>query len=97
MTQNDKKENLSFHYLGTIVSKNGFRFDRPKSDYGVDATIELIERIEMKSEVRYFASGLSIDVQLKCTTQKYVNRDGLFVHYTLAVKNYNDLIRRMDR
>ena len=94
MTVEHIKEQLSLHYLGTLASVAGFKVDRPSLDYGVDAMIERIEVAQIGDRKRYFGSGQSIDVQLKCTTQSVIQENPLELKYDLKVKNYNDLINR---
>ena len=57
MTQNYKKEKLSFHYVGAIVSNSSYLFEGARTDFGVDAVIELVELITFKNHTRYFSSG----------------------------------------
>lgn len=94
MTEDHIKEQLGLQYIGALASRQGYRTDRPFSDYGVDLMIERVEQVKQGDRVRYFSSGQSIDVQLKCTTEKQVARKDQRVIYDLKVKNYNDLIMR---
>ncbi len=94
MTEDHIKEQLSLQYIGILASRMGYRTDRPITDYGVDLMIERIERVQKGNQVRYFSSGQSVDVQLKCTTEKQIIRKDQRVIYDLKVKNYNDLILR---
>lgn len=94
MTEGHIKENLSFHYLGSIITRGGAKLERPFTDYGVDAVIEHIDKINSKYGTRYAASGISFDIQLKSTTKKGVTVTNKVIKYDLVTKNYNDLIRR---
>ncbi|MEO1713172.1 MAG: DUF4365 domain-containing protein, partial [Bacteroidota bacterium] len=94
MTEDHIKEQLSLQYIGVLASRLGYRTDRPFTDYGVDLMIERIERVQKGNQVRYFSSGQSVDVQLKCTTEQQIIRKDQRVIYDLKVKNYNDLILR---
>jgi len=94
MTKPDIKHQLAFHYFGMIASKSGFKYEKPVIDYGVDAMIELIEKVKVGNKFRYAASGISIDIQLKSTTQRKVEFRKGNILFDCEVKNYNDLIRR---
>lgn len=48
MTENDIKQSLSFHYIGLIATYSGYRFDKPFTDYGVDAVLEKVEKNKYK-------------------------------------------------
>lgn len=96
MTIEQIKELLSTHYLGTLASIKGFRVDRPFMDYGVDIVLERIATFTYNGKTRYFGSGQTVDVQLKCTTELGVERSPEYVKYDLSVKNYNDLVTRFE-
>lgn len=97
MTENDIKQKLSFHYVGFISTYSGYRFDQPFTDYGVDAVIEKIEKVQINGTNRYVASGKSIDVQLKSTSGSKIIQQEDIIKFDLEVKSYNDLIRRYQR
>jgi hypothetical protein len=95
MFDNIVKEQIGIHYLGLLAAKAGVFVNRPLRDSGVDLMFEKIERADLSDySIRYFNSGETISVQLKCTTEKYVKREGQFVRFDLKGKNYNDLIIR---
>ncbi|MEM9886888.1 MAG: DUF4365 domain-containing protein [Bacteroidota bacterium] len=97
MTENDIKQSLSFHYIGLIATYSGYRFDKPFTDYGVDAVLEKVEKVSINGKSRFIASGKSIDVQLKSTSSAKIIRTEKGIKFDLEAKNYNDLVRRFQQ
>ena len=81
LTDNDRKAELSFAYLGALAAHTGYICQRgPQPDVAsVDATIRSGD-----------VSGTQFDVQLKATSTPKEGTDGL--HFRLSRKNYNDLV-----
>lgn len=79
-----------------IAAYSGYRFDKPFTDYGVDAVLEEIEQIRSDERTRYIASGKTIDVQLKSTTSSKILESEDVIKFDLEVKTYNDLVRRYE-
>ncbi len=94
MTEAQIREQLSIHYVGTLAATQGFKVERPVNDYGVDIAIERMATVTIEGRTRHFSSGQSIDVQLKSTTNRQVERTKEGIKYNLRVQNYNDLVIR---
>ncbi len=99
MTSAHIKEQLSLHYLGSIISNSGYRLTIPTYDYGIDLLISQVKEVNFTGSIRYIELGRVVDVQLKCTTfqsrLKTVEKENQsFIQYDLRAKNYNDLILR---
>jgi hypothetical protein len=88
------KEALSIQFISILATHNGFNAQRPYSDYGVDLMIEALSSYRVKEKVRYFNSGVSLDLQVKCTTTERIRHSDAGIRFDLESKNYNDLIKR---
>jgi len=98
MTQNQIKEDVSLHFLSALAAQEGVNTTRPYRDNGTDLQLTLpLVREDIKGK-RYFDSGMSITVQVKVVSRKYLNFSEGFLHYSLRAKNFNDLIyRKLER
>ncbi len=100
MTEEQKQEQISRFFVGTIVAHAGHVFQFAANDLGgVDGSIRQTLRYDRKKGKRILFSGSSIDVQLKSTSEKGIirttNQSGeTLIGYDLAEKNYNDLVIR---
>jgi hypothetical protein len=94
MTEEQIKAALSQHFLQMIASRRGFKCGKPEPDHGCDLTITKVVTFEQNGRARYIDSGYSVDVQLKCTCEAQIIREGTEVRYDLEVKTYNDLVYR---
>lgn len=94
MTKAHIKEELSKHFIGALASFKGISVNKPEKDYGVDLKIELLETYSIGNRIRYAQTGKSVDIQLKATTEKNIEKTDNFIKFDLKIENYNDLIRR---
>ena len=80
LSDNDRKERLSFAYLSALSAFAGYtcQSGAEPDRYSVDATVRSGETMRPQ-----------IDVQLKATSVPNLHGDGL--HFQLGSKNYNDL------
>lgn len=88
------KEQLSIHFISAIAVNRQFIVQRPSIDYGVDLMIEELSSYTINEQNRYFYSGKSVDIQLKCTLDSAISFSEEELKYDLESKNYNDLIKR---
>ena len=100
MTTEQIKEQLSIHYLGALVAWTGHKIAfQHFYDVGVDVMITEVSTIYFNGRVRFSDVGNTLDVQVKCTTERSVTRDinkskEHILRYDLRAKNFNDLILR---
>ncbi len=99
MTIEQTKEQLSFHYVGAIISKAGHKILPSGLPLGIDFSIRQVDSYLLKGSKRYLELGKIVDVQLKFTTEKQIARvvNSLgkpTIKYDLGIKNYNDLVYR---
>lgn len=97
MTKNDIMEELSKGYLELIANRNGY-FNSVYRDYGTDLTIR--KAIICPKRNRYLTTGKAIDIQVKAVSESYIHDynqpDKSNIKYDLEVKNYNDLVDRVN-
>lgn len=84
MDPSEMKNQLSLAFIGMVAATAGFDIQDPRSDFnGVD--------LSLRSYLEYPDSlGSSIDVQLKCTSQKALQRED-FISYSLDRDVYTKL------
>jgi hypothetical protein len=89
LKENDRKAALSYAYLHTVAAAAGFsckEADRNLDKAGVDAQIDIDERMDPGIELRSF----SLHVQLKSTSRRLPIVDGK-LSYLLDVGQYDKL------
>ncbi|MDD5181830.1 MAG: DUF4365 domain-containing protein [Candidatus Nanoarchaeia archaeon] len=91
LTENDIKEALSRAYIQAICCMGGYNYSTDAKDYGFDFTIK---GILQRPSGKCCPSGLSLDIQLKATTDYEI--DATHIKYQLRNKNYNDLAQNME-
>jgi hypothetical protein len=94
MTEEQVKEAISRHFVQLIASRGGFLCARPDYDYGCDLTVTKVMVVPRGGKMRYLQSGISIDLQLKCTLESGIERTQTSVKYDLEAKTFNDLVYR---
>jgi hypothetical protein len=100
MTTEQIKEQLSIHYLGALVARAGHKIAfQHYYDVGVDIMITEVSAIYFNGRFRFSDVGNTLDVQVKCTTEKSIIKDvnklnERVLRYDLRAKNFNDLILR---
>ena len=97
MTDAQIKEQLSTGFISILASNAGFKVDFPRLDFGVDLSVKQIDQADRGGRTRYFESGLSLDFQMKSSTSILLSPDSDVFKMDLPVKNYNDLIWRMQK
>ena len=100
MDSNSVKGLIAENFVKLLMNNNRFNATKPDKDYGVDLKINRV--IEKKSKIgktRYIDDDLVLDIQIKCTTQKKINRaaTGGGWSYQLEAKTYEDLVTRKDK
>ena len=88
------KESLSIQYISILASNGGFIAQSPYNDYGVDLMVEEISSYQLNDKTRYFSSGRTLDIQVKCTTIANISATENEIKFDLESKNFNDLIKR---
>jgi hypothetical protein len=91
---NTVKELLSRSFLGLAVNRAGFIVSRDEVDFGTDVTLKAVDWIHENGRSRYRGRGVSIEVQLKATSERHIEIADGTLKYDLEVKNYNDLVAR---
>lgn len=93
MTEQQIKEALSNNFIAAIANFRGFQLTKP-TDNGVDYILRYsYYRTQANGDGRWFDSGLSCRLQLKCTTENSIRySDENEIIYKLEAKTYNDLI-----
>ena len=99
MDINSVKGLLAENFVKLLMNNNKFNVTKPEKDYGVDLKINrVIERKSIIGKSRFFDDDIVLDIQVKCTTQKQINkaRSGLGWSYKLEAKTYEDLVIRKE-
>jgi hypothetical protein len=97
LPDNAIKELLSRNFVRLVAARAGFVAASHDLDYGTDVSLHQVALVEEPSgATRYSDTGFVIGVQVKATCEGQVRRVGDAVHYDLASKNYNDIVRRAD-
>lgn len=89
-------EEISFAYLRAVCAKIGAAVERHFEDGdGVDGVVKKKVSITPtdQEDLEPYPFGASFEFQLKSTSQS-LSEDDEFLHYSLKVKNYNDLTER---
>jgi hypothetical protein len=89
LKENDRKAAVSYAYLHAVAAAAGFsckEADRNLDNGGIDAQIDIDERMDPGSELRSF----SLHVQLKSTSRRLPIVDGK-LSYLLDVGQYDKL------
>lgn len=95
MTEDQKKEAVSKHFLRVLAEGHGFKTQELAQDHGVDMLVWPVSvRETPHGGVRYLDMPYKLEFQLKSTTTTGVIDEGDEIKYDLEVKNYNDLIHR---
>ncbi|MGK7928305.1 MAG: DUF4365 domain-containing protein [Spirulina sp.] len=90
MTENTKKEEFSYGYIQLVCSVAGCAAEitgRVMDNEGIDV------RITAPGFAKNGVDDVTIKVQVKCTSNLVVNKDGK-IKYDLKAKNYNKLVGR---
>lgn len=100
MTEEQIKEQISIYYMSLLLSVAGHKVITPKLDHGVDLIACQTKRVQIGGVTRIIDAGKAVEMQLKCTTTNSITcfsdkKAGPCIKYDLSVKNFNDLIIRM--
>lgn len=94
MTEEQIKAKLSQHVVELLASRRGYKCAKPDQDHGVDLTVSHAVPIERNGRTRYLDSGRYLDIQLKSTCEKQIERTGNMIRYKIEAKTWNDLVFR---
>ena len=95
ITNNHKKEAISYHALSLIASNDGLNTANTCFDYWEDIFLHEVEpQCQSDWSHKFRSNWFSIAVQLKATTVNMVTEHEEYITYPLKIKNYNDLINR---
>ncbi len=83
MTREDRQEALSLAYIHAVAAMCGMTHSTRSKDYGLDLTLYEVGQ----SHNQFVESGLSIEVQVKSTTNVVQTRKS--IGFDLAVRAYN--------
>ena len=90
------KELVSKYLIMLLASVEGYKIGEDNLDNGVDLTIKSVRRFESMGKARYMNTDKAVDIQIKCTSSKYIIKRDKIVVFDIDVKNYNDLLVRFD-
>jgi len=85
MTREDRQEALSLAYIQTVAAVAGMTHSTVSKDYGIDITLNEIER----RHGGFRESGVKLDLQVKSTASVVETRTT--IAYDLPIKAYDDL------
>lgn len=94
MDENKIKEELSRCFIKSLWYHQNCNFSNPENDFGVDLKIEKMWQRIIEGNSRYYQTWLAIDIQLKSTTEIWINTIWENISYPLSIKNYNDMVQR---
>lgn len=95
ITDNHKKEAISYHALSLIASNDGINTSNTHFDYGEDICLHEVEpQQQWDWSYKFRSNWFSIAVQLKATILSNISETDTHIWYALEIKNYNDIIRR---
>ena len=87
LTDNKIKEEISLAYVMAVAAVKSFSTEMIRIDYdSVDATIRYSGILAPGESIIY---SPAIELQLKATSKVHIVDD--FIHFSLPIKNYNDL------
>jgi hypothetical protein len=95
LPENALKELLSRGFLRLVASHAGFIVGTDELDFGTDLSLSHVHAYDEGNErIRYARSGFTLEVQLKATCERQVERTTDALKYDLRATNYNDIVRR---
>lgn len=96
MDENAIKEALSTAFIEIVAGRNGFTTAKPSRDFGTDIRINEIKDISLIGKPNFSETEKFLDVQLKCTTDSGVRRNGGYIYYDLKVNSYNRMAKKVN-
>lgn len=89
ITENHRKEMVSWAFVHSIVTKAGCKITSPMLDYGLDLGVTQVREISDARGTR-LVGGCEFKVQLKSSSSVDIVASEIL--YDLDAKNYNDLV-----